>query len=55
MHQFYFVANIEPMRPMSFEEAKTDIFNEVRELHEHNYLQELREKYQTELFPGNVQ
>src|SRR6056297_3525553 len=54
-HQFYFVTNIEPMRPMSFEEAKTDIFNEVRELHEHNYLQELREKYQTELFPGNVQ
>jgi len=54
-HQFYYVTDIDPQRPKTFEEAKLDVFNEIREQHERNYLQKLREKYQTELFPDNVQ
>lgn len=53
-HQFYYITNIEPQKFMTFEEARTDVFNVLREEHEQKYLQMLRKKYQTELFPENV-
>jgi peptidyl-prolyl cis-trans isomerase SurA len=53
-HQFYYITHIEPEKLMTFDEARTDVFNVLREKHEQAYLQMLREKYQTELFPENV-
>lgn len=52
---FYYVSSVEPKRPMTFTEAKSDIFDEIRDQHEYNYLQMLRNKYKTELIPENVQ
>lgn len=54
-HQFYYITEVEPPRQKTFEEAKAEVFNEVREQHENSYLQLLREKYQSELFPENVE
>jgi peptidyl-prolyl cis-trans isomerase SurA len=54
-HQFYYISGIEPERLKTYEEAKSEVFNQVREQHEQEYLEMLRAKYQTELFPENVQ
>lgn len=53
--QFYYITDVEPERRKTFEEAKEEVFNEVREQHESDYLQSLREKYETKLHPENVQ
>lgn len=53
--QFFYVTKIEPQRRMTFQEAKNEVFNALRDRHENDYLRSLREKYETEFYPENVQ
>lgn len=54
-HQFYYITDIEPQREKTFEEAKPEVFNDLRDRHESEYLQTLRKKYEISLYPENVQ
>ena len=54
-NQFYYITKVVSQRLKSFDEAKADVFNELRDRHESDFLKSLREKYQTEMYPDNVQ
>lgn len=54
-YYFYILTHIEPVRQLTFTEARESVFNDIQLEHEKMVMDSLKEKYSIQLFPGHIQ